>query len=258
MLPLERDLFLALNGSESLFLDNVMWTISGRLIWIPLYLFILFLFFYRVPKREGFLAMLFLILVFVACDQVSSSLFKPLFERFRPTHHPDFKELVDTVNDYRGGLYGFISGHATNSFGLALFVLLLFKQRALTLASLFWATLNSYTRIYLGVHFVSDILAGMIVGTLIALLFYGLYRFTRRRLIRPTRVPVSVATRTDRELDGEAVGDRAPMTAGVSFPESTLLPHAYNANQGKLLALFIVAYLAVVIIFSPLLAALPH
>ncbi len=54
LLPLERDLFFALNGSESLFLDNAMWTISGRLIWIPLYLFILFLLFYRMPKREGF------------------------------------------------------------------------------------------------------------------------------------------------------------------------------------------------------------
>ena len=72
ILPLERDLFFALNGSDSVFLDNVMWTISGRLIWIPLYLFILFLFFYRMPRKEGILAALFLIVVFALCDQVSS------------------------------------------------------------------------------------------------------------------------------------------------------------------------------------------
>jgi undecaprenyl-diphosphatase len=258
LLPLERDLFFALNGSESLFLDNAMWTISGRLIWIPLYLFILFLLFYRVPKREGLLVALFLILVFVACDQVSSSLFKPLFERFRPTHHPDFKNLVDTVNDYRGGRYGFISGHATNSFGLAVFVLLLFKQRVLTLASLFWATLNSYTRIYLGVHFISDIVAGMIVGTLIALLFYGLYMFARRRLIRPVQGTASAAVRTDRETGSDVSGDRAPRSVGVATPAPSDLTCAYSGNQGKLLALFIVVYLTVVVILSPLLAALPH
>ncbi|MDI9604445.1 MAG: phosphatase PAP2 family protein [Bacteroidota bacterium] len=258
LLPLERDLFFALNGSESLFLDNAMWTISGRLIWIPFYLFILFLLFYRMPKREGFLAALFLILVFVACDQVSSSLFKPLFERFRPTHHPDFKDLVDTVNGYRGGRFGFISGHATNSFGLAVFVLLLFRQRTLTLAALFWATLNSYTRIYLGVHFISDIVGGMIVGTLIALLLYGLYTYTRRRLIRPTRVTASAVVRTDREPGGEAAGARAPATVDAVIPAPSDSTYAYSGNQGKLLALFITVYLAVVIVFSPLLAALPH
>jgi len=258
LLPLERDLFFALNGSESLFLDNAMWTISGRLIWIPLYLFILFLFFYRVPKREGFLAALFLILVFVACDQISSSLFKPLFERFRPTHHPDFKDLVNTVNDYRGGRYGFISGHATNSFGLAVFVLLLLKQRALTLAALFWATLNSYTRIYLGVHFISDIVAGMIVGTLIALLLYGLYTFTRRRLIRCGPVIALAAVRSDRESGSELAGGRSSMIVGETISDPSGLVHAYSAKQGRLLALFITVYLGVVVIFSPLLTVLPH
>ncbi len=259
LLPLERDLFFALNGSESLFLDNAMWTISGRLIWIPLYLFILFLFFYRTPQKEGFLAMLFLVLVFVACDQVSSSLFKPLFERFRPTHHPDFKDLVDIVNDYRGGRYGFISGHATNSFGLAVFILLLFKHRVLTMGILFWATLNSYTRIYLGVHFVSDIVAGMIVGMLIALLLYGFYVFTRKRLISRVPTIASATVRTDREFGGkEAVGNMAMAFDGVATSAPSSLMRAYNKNQGRLLAVFIVTYLAIIIVLSPMLAALPH
>ena len=181
LLPMERDLFFTLNGSESVFLDNVMWAISGRLVWIPLYLFILFLFFYKRPIKEGILVALFFILVFVVCDQASSSFFKPLFERSRPTHHPDFRDLVDTVNNYRGGRYGFISGHATNSFGLAVFVSLLFMRRALTLASLFWAALNSYTRIYLGVHFISDIAAGMIVGAIIALFVFALYSWIHKK-----------------------------------------------------------------------------
>ena len=69
-LPLERDLFFALNGSDSLFLDQAMWTISGRFVWIPLFLFILLLFFYKKPRKEAFLVTLFFILLLVASDQI--------------------------------------------------------------------------------------------------------------------------------------------------------------------------------------------
>lgn len=226
LLPFERDLFFALNGSESVFLDNVMWTISGRLVWIPVYLFILFLFFYKTPRKEAFLVIVFFILVFVVCDQVSSSIFKPMFVRFRPTHHPDFKDLVDIVNGYRGGKFGFISGHATNSFGLAVFVSLLFKNRWLTLTALLWAAINSYSRIYLGVHFISDIVAGILVGSLIAFILYELYIQIRFRLFpiprREKRKPV------------------------------------YSNWQGSRLAGFIIIYLGIIIIFSQFLATLPH
>lgn|SRR5690554_1021883 len=224
ILPLERDLFFALNGSDSVFLDNVMWTISGRLIWIPLYLFILFLFFYRMPRKEGILAALFLIVVFALCDQVSSSLFKPLFERFRPTHHPDFSEMVDTVKGYRGGRYGFISGHATNSFGLASFVSLVFMRRLLTISAFSWALINSYTRIYLGVHFISDILAGILVGSLLGILTYLVYSWTRVKVIQP---------------------------------EEGSVKHPYTKN-GTMLASFIIIGLIIITVFSPFLETIPH
>ena len=225
ILPLERDLFFALNGSDSLFLDQMMWTISGRFVWIPLFLCILFIFFYKTPRKEAFLVTLFFILLFVLSDQVSSSLFKPLFERFRPTHHPDFKELVDMVNGYRGGRYGFISGHATNSFGLAVFLSLLFKHRRVTLFALLWASLNSYTRIYLGVHFVSDIVGGMVAGTLLAFLLYSLYIWSRVKLFHP---------------------------------EPSLKRFPYSPRHGELLSSFIPVYILLLVIFSPLLASLPH
>ncbi|HOO94961.1 MAG TPA: phosphatase PAP2 family protein [Proteiniphilum sp.] len=225
LIPLERDLFFLLNGSDSSFLDDWMWTVSGRFVWIPLFLAILFLFFYRTPRKQALLVTLFFILVFVLSDQLSSGFCKPFFERFRPTHHPDFKELVDIVNGYRGGRYGFISGHATNSFGLAVFLSLLFRHRGVTLAALSWALLNSYTRIYLGVHFISDIVAGMLAGSLLAFLLY------RLMILLLSRLPAT-----------------QDLSAGT----------LYYRKQGNWLAMFILAYLFLLTLFSPLMASLPH
>lgn len=226
LLPLERDLFFALNGSDSVVLDNIMWTLSGRFVWIPLFLFIIFILFYKTPRKIGILVTLFFILVFVASDQVSSSLFKPLFERFRPTHHPDFMNQVDILNGYRGGRFGFISGHATNSFGLAVFLSLIFKYRFITIITLLWATLNSYTRIYLGVHFVSDIIGGIIIGSLLAVIIYSLLIVVMKSISKTT-YDIGVQ----------------PM---------------YQTDSGKILSLFIFIYIVSLIGFSSLLSTLPH
>ncbi len=225
LLPLERNLFFLLNGSDSQLFDDWMWTVSGRFVWIPLFLVILFLFFFQTPRKQALLVTLFFVLVFVLSDQLSSGICKPFFERFRPSHHPDFKELVDIVNGYRGGRYGFISGHATNSFGLAVFLSLLFRHRGVTLSALSWATLNSYTRIYLGVHFISDIVAGMLAGSLLAFLLYQLMILLMRRL---------------------------PATQGATAGK------LYSSRQGKWLTLFILCYLFLITLFSPLLSSLPH
>ncbi len=225
-LPLERKLFFALNGSDSVFWDNVFWTYSGRFIWIPLFVFLFFLFFYKTPRKEAILTAVFFVLLFVVCDQVSSSVFKPIFHRFRPTHYPGFENMVDIVNGYTGGRYGFISGHATNSFGLAVFVSLVLRNKWVTLATLLWATVNSYSRIYLGVHFISDILAGAIVGTLIAILLYELYVWIRYKYYH---VAASAKRRS-----------------------------VYSREHAKAVALFIPAYILLIIVFSSLLVSLPH
>lgn len=172
MLPYERELFFALNGSDSTYWDNLMWTVTGRWIWVPVVLMLLYALFYKKSFKQSLLVLLTIVIVITLCDQVASSIFKPLFHRFRPTHHPDFEQWVDMVNGYRSGLYGFISSHAANSFGLATFLALLFRNKWFTAVILFWALLNSYSRIYLGVHFVSDIVVGALVGSLIA---YGAY-----------------------------------------------------------------------------------
>ena len=228
LLPFERDLFFALNGSDSLFLDldNVFWTFTGRYVWILLWIFLLVMFFYRTHRREGILAAVFFILVIVVCDQVSSSVIKEIFQRLRPTRHPDFKDMVDMVNGYRGGGFSFVSGHATNSFGLAVLLSLIYKNRWVTIPVLVWATLNSYSRIYLGVHFVSDVLGGIIVGSLLAWLLYQLYVWIRARFYHIPRYKSRLSV--------------------------------YSTQSSRIVGFVISVYTLLIIIFSPFLATLPH
>ena len=181
LLPFENDLFFAINGTGSVFCDNAMWTYTGLMTWVPMVFFILYIAFRNQLLREGLLVLGSIALVLLMSSLVSATFFKPTFQRYRPSHHPHYKDLVKILNDFRGGDYGFISGHATNSFGLAFFFYRLFKNRLVTITIMLWAALNSYSRIYLGVHFISDIIAGFFIGTLIGLLVYEVYKKIRVR-----------------------------------------------------------------------------
>jgi undecaprenyl-diphosphatase len=180
----ERNLFFSLNGSDSAFLDYFFYGYSYMWTWLPLYLYFFFLFVYKKNWREILLIVFSITLVIVLCDQITSGFCKPFFHRFRPTHHPDFQEQVKTVMNYRGGLYGFISGHAANSFGFAVFTALLFKNRLFTCTILLFALINGYSRIYLGVHFISDVIVGALVGGGIGGIVYYLYNASRKKLLK--------------------------------------------------------------------------
>ena len=175
ILVYERDLFFMLNGSDSPVLDRFMWLYSGKAVWLPLAFFILVVLLYKKKWRESILILLAIVLVITLCDQFASHVCKPIFTRFRPTHHPDFMDQVKTVFDYRGGRYGFISSHAANAFGFATFMSLLFRYRLFTWTIFLWAALTAYTRVYLGVHFISDIVPGAIAGVFFGWLVYWLY-----------------------------------------------------------------------------------
>lgn len=182
LLAYERNLFFFLNGSDSVFLDNIMWVVSRSRVWIPFYMFVSVFLFYKTLKKEAIIILLFFICTMVLCDQFSSGLIKPFFERLRPAHHPDFRDLVDIVHGHRGGGFSFISGHATNSFGFAVFLTLIFRNRWLTLIAISWATLISYSRIYLGMHFVSDVVGGIFAGTFISMLMYYILNISRKKI----------------------------------------------------------------------------
>jgi hypothetical protein len=126
-----------------------------------------------------FTTVMFALLIALA-DQACSSILRPIFERPRPSRDPGIADLVHIVNGKRGGMYGFPSCHAANTFALACFIMLLFKNRALTTFFMLWAIVTCYTRIYVGVHYPGDLLFGTIVGFAAGAVTYGIYRFCLR------------------------------------------------------------------------------
>lgn len=207
LLVWERDAFFLLNGSDSTFLDHFMWIFSGKAVWLPLAFFILATLIYKKNWKEWLLLLLAIALTITLCDQFASHVCKPIFTRFRPTHHPDFMEQVQVVFGYRGGRYGFISSHAANAFGFATLMTLIFRQRLFGITIFLWAILTAYTRIYLGVHFITDIIPGMLSGLFFGALVYLAYGYTRPRLIkeRPLVPPAAIYSERRKRLISAAI-----------------------------------------------------
>ena len=171
---------LAINGLNDTFQDMFWWLVSAK--WASLLLLLaLFWILMRQNRRHALLVLAMLFLALVVADQISSGLIKQLVERLRPTHDPDLASAVHVINGYRGGLYGFVSSHAANSFAAVTFLSLIMRHRAVTISLLVWSLLQCYSRMYLGVHYPGDILGGIVVGVLVGWLVWRLMCWIQHR-----------------------------------------------------------------------------
>lgn len=168
----DRSLLLLLNGSDSQIVDGVFWIATHTATWLFFFASLL----YVIVKNNDFRRTAFLLLgiclLVAATDIFSSGVCKPYFHRLRPSHNPDILNDVKLVCGYAGGTYGFISSHAANTFGLATFLALEFRSTGVSCVLFLWACLSSYSRIYLGVHYPSDIFFGLVAGVFFAFLVY--------------------------------------------------------------------------------------
>ena len=180
LIETDRLATLSVNGSDSLYWDGVADMYTSVIVWIPLAVIAILLLIRNITSKRLILVLCLVALTIVLTDQLSSSVFKPLFQRLRPTRDPLMLDMIDTVNGYRGGLYGFFSGHAANSFGLAVLFMWLVKDKLFSISVIVWAALNSLIRTYLGVHFVGDILVGALAGCLLGSLAYWIYHKVTR------------------------------------------------------------------------------
>lgn len=187
----DKELLLFLNGSQSLFWDGFMSVVTDTKTWIPAAVVLLYVIVKNNKLAQGLTILVMLALTITFADQISSGFCKPYFARFRPTQDPVIMYLVQIVDGYRGGTYGFISSHAANTFAVAVFVSLLIRNRWLTVMMLGWAFIPSYSRIYLGVHYPGDILCGASVGSVVALVVYWLYTYIQKKFFSQVQGYVS-------------------------------------------------------------------
>lgn len=173
MNELDRNIMLALNFDGGCFLDAIMWFASGIVNWIPLYLLALYIIYRNYGWKYMLFSFVFICLGVGMCDQVCN-FFKRNVEYFRPTH-TDLLPYLHTVKGYLGGTYGTVSGHASTSFCIFLFSSLVVKKRWFTWMMLAYMLLTTYSRIYLGVHFPFQILFGLILGLLVAMLLWFVF-----------------------------------------------------------------------------------
>ena len=186
ILEIDKDLLIWINSFHTGWLDPVMLMITKTEFWSPLYLFFIYLIFKKLDRNAWF-AMAGAGLTILLADQITASIMKPFFQRLRPSQDPAIQNLIHLVVNskgeiYRGGLYGFASSHAANTFGTAMFMWLLFKDHTRWIALAFlWAASMTYTRLYLGAHFPGDILVGGIVGMLSGRAGFKFFAWLKRR-----------------------------------------------------------------------------
>jgi undecaprenyl-diphosphatase len=179
----DQSLFLYLNGIHADWLDPVMWQISQPITWIPVYIsLVVFVILKHRPIQWFWILLSFGLMIFL-CDYVVTNAIKNVVQRLRPSHDPALQNLVHLLHDssgqmYKGGKFGFFSSHASNHAGIAVLFMLWMRplKKHISLLLCFWVCIVSYSRIYLGVHYPSDIIVGMAYGAGASYLVYILFQ----------------------------------------------------------------------------------
>ncbi|MEN8138984.1 MAG: phosphatase PAP2 family protein [Bacteroidota bacterium] len=173
-------LFLFLNGKGTEAWDGFWNFVTHRFTWIPLYIFLL----YIVYKFSGWKGVVFYSIAVLALilivDQTTYYWFKAVFQRPRPSHNSDIADVI-RITGKKGGRWGFISAHASNTFAIAVFLGYQFRKifRYSALLLIVWAIFISYSRIYVGVHYPADLLGGALWGILVATVYLLMLKKTK-------------------------------------------------------------------------------
>lgn len=170
---IDHSLVLAINAMHSTFLDSFMWFLSGSYILLLLIPFIFYFLFKEYRSKQLLWIFAAVVLTVILTDQLSVHAFKEVFQRYRPSHNLLLKSQLHLHeypdgSFYGGGKFGFVSSHAANYFGILTIISSLIRQGWVKIILLTIALLVIYSRVYLGVHYVSDVLCGALLGFVLA------------------------------------------------------------------------------------------
>lgn len=180
---LDRALLLYINGCHAPFFDTLFYIITKPWTSIPFYLLAFLLLLRKYGWKRTILYLVAIVCAIGLSDLISTECFKKVICRYRPTHNLDIGNLIHIVNGYRGGMYGFVSSHAANMFAFAVSLSLFLQEKRWGALFFAWACIVCYTRMYLGVHYPTDILCGALLGILIATIVYFYFRYIEQRFI---------------------------------------------------------------------------
>jgi undecaprenyl-diphosphatase len=179
ILSIDTELFVFLNGLGSEKYDGLWLIITKQTSWIPLFLFLLYLIFKKLGTKQTLYLMVFVAILLVFTDQIAN-VFKNGIQRLRPCNNPEINSFIRIVQSRSS--FGFFSGHATSSMGVATFLYLIFKKDFKYFWLLFlWPLLFAYSRIYLGLHYPLDIISGYLCGAILGFLMFKLYQIAQKR-----------------------------------------------------------------------------
>lgn len=228
---LDTTIFLAINGHHCTFFDSFMTLFTGRFIWVPMYVMVAWLLIHKNRWQSGITYLLCLALAITLTDQTCATIIRPLVERLRPSNVENaISSMTYIVDGYRGGSYGFPSCHAANSFALATFLILFVRHRGFTAFILSWAVINSYSRLYLGVHYPGDLIVGGLIGA-----FFGAscHNFAHQLILRlPGILPSSTLAEGCRQLTLAPASTTMSQREAVSAP---VLPGAVKISASTLI-----------------------
>lgn len=177
---LDTQLFIYLNSLGSPTYDNLWLIITKQVYWTPFFLLLAYLLYKKIGLKNLGIVVVFIALILLFCNE-SVELFKITFKRLRPCNNPEIKDVIRIV--HQSNTYSFFSGHAANSMATMTFLFLLLKKQYKYIFLIFlYPFIFAYSRIYLGVHYPSDILIGYVFGMLYGIIFYKGYQFYQSRM----------------------------------------------------------------------------
>ncbi|TDD78697.1 phosphatase PAP2 family protein [Flavobacterium caseinilyticum] len=179
LLSLDAEIFVFLNGLGSETYDGLWLLITKQSNWIPLFLVLLYVIFKNLGAKQTLYLLLFVAVLVTFTDQ-SANVFKREFHRLRPCNNPEINSFIRIVQIRNS--FSFFSGHATNSMAVAAFLYFNFKDKIKYFGFLFlWPLIFAYSRIYLGLHYPLDILAGYLFGFTSGFVFLKVYKIAQER-----------------------------------------------------------------------------